>query len=222
MIDFMRKRERQKLQRERTLARQRARRAVAGTQLALPLRRRKKLGRPRKHDPGVAHRHRPLHAARFPLHVTVPFVKSVWNLRSRRCFKVIEQAFWGAMARSSARICHFSVLGNHIHLVMEAADRETLSLAMRSLGVRLGKNLNRVMKSRGRVVGDRYLARVLTSPTQVRRAVSYVLRNYAQHAAAWGERVSASFVDPYSSATFGDYPAPRTSLLEGCSGRPGP
>jgi len=172
------------------------------------------VGRPRKHDPGVAHRARPLHAARFPLHVTVPFAKSVWNFRSRRCFKVIERAFWGAMATSSARICHFSVLGNHVHLVMEAADRATLSLAMRSLGVRLGKNLNRVMGRHGRVVGDRYLARVLRSPTQVRRAVAYVLRNYAQHTAEWGEPVSASFIDPYSSASYGDYPAPRTWLLE--------
>ena len=180
------------------------------------------MGRPRKHDPGVAHRRRPLHAARFPLHVTVPFVKGVYNLRSRRCFSVIERAFWGAMARSSARIVHFSVLGNHIHLVMEAADRETLSLAMRSLGVRLGKNLNRVMGRKGRVVGDRSLARVLTSPSQVRRAVAYVLRNYAQHAAAWGELLSASFVDPYSSASYGDYPAPHTALLALAGTRAGP
>lgn len=208
--------------RERTLARQRARRAPTGAQLALPLRRRKKLGRPRKHDPGVAHVRRPPHAARFPLHVTLPFEKSVYNLRSRRCFKVIEKAFWGAMARSSARIVHFSVLGNHIHLIMEAADRETLGLAMRSLGVRLGKNLNRVMRRAGRVVGDRYLARVLETPSQVRRAVRYVLRNFEQHAAGWGEPVSAAFVDPYSSASYGDYPAPRTWLLEAGSQRAGP
>ena len=128
------------------------------------------MGRPRKHDPGVAHARRPEHLARLPLHITLRVERHVWNLRSRRSFKVIERAFWGAMNRSSAKICHFSVLGNHIHMIIEAADRAVLSSAMRSLGVRLGKGMNRVMRSRGRVVAERYLARELRTPSQVARA----------------------------------------------------
>ena len=132
-----------------------------------------KMGRPRKHDPGVAHVRRAEHVARYPLHVTLRVERHVWNLRARRSFKVIEKAFWCAMARSSARICHFSVLGNHIHMIVEAADRATLSAAMRSLGVRLGKGMNGVMRSHGRVVADRYLLRELRSPSQVARARRY-------------------------------------------------
>ena len=78
------------------------------------------------------------------------------------------------------------------------------------------------MRSRGRVVGDRYLARELRTPTQVRRARQYVLFNFAQHAAKWGDAVSATFVDPYSSASFGDYPLPQTWLLQQGWRRAGP
>jgi putative transposase len=210
----MRLRDRQREQRERTLARRRARRAQVGTQLELPVRRQKKMGRPRKHDPGVAHVRRPAHLARLPLHVTLRVEPRVWNLRSRRSFKVIEKAFWGAMARSSARICHFSIMGNHIHLIIEAGNRSVLSAAMRSLGVRLGKGMNRVMSSRGRVVAQRYLARALCTPSQVARARRYVLYNFAQHAREWGERLPARFVDPYSSAALPDLPPPQTWLLD--------
>ena len=37
-------------------------------------------------------------------------------------------------------------------------------------------------------------------PTEVARAVAYVLGNYFHHAANWGEAIAREIMDPYSSA----------------------
>jgi REP element-mobilizing transposase RayT len=168
------------------------------------------MGRPRLHDPGIAHVRRPSVDHRFPLHVTLRMDRHVWNLRSRRSFRIIRKALFAVSERFSS-ICEFSVQGNHIHLLVEAADKRHLSSAMRSLGVRIARNMNRLMARRGRVVAHRYHARPLRTPTEVRRARSYVLANHAKHARAWGQR--ATTIDEYSSASIADLPAPRTWLL---------
>ena len=68
----------------------------------------KKRGRPKKHGAGVPHLPRAF-GRRFPLHVTLRVRPHVWQLRSRRCFTIIEQAFFKAAARLDARIAQFSV-----------------------------------------------------------------------------------------------------------------
>jgi REP-associated tyrosine transposase len=44
----------------------------------------------------------------------------VWNLRSRRCFETIEDCLAKARERFGLRVIEFTVLGNHLHLVVEA------------------------------------------------------------------------------------------------------
>jgi REP element-mobilizing transposase RayT len=105
----------------------------------------------------------------------------VWNLRSKRCFRPIEAALWAACDRFGMRITHFSVQGNHIHLIVEADDQECLSRGMQGLGVRIAKKLNRVMSRSGSVLADRYFGHVLRTPTEIRSAVHYVLQNHAKH-----------------------------------------
>jgi carbon-nitrogen hydrolase len=53
------------------------------------------------------------HAA--AVHVTLRVALHVWNLRSRRCFRVIETSLDEARGRFGLRIIEFSVLGNHLH-----------------------------------------------------------------------------------------------------------
>src|SRR5438128_7021855 len=72
--------------------------------------------------------------------------------------------------------------------------------ACRHRGFRMAKALNRVMARHGSVFRERYHAHVLRSPTEVARAVAYVLGNYFHHAASWGESIAREIVDPYSSA----------------------
>ena len=117
----------------------------------------------------------------------------VWNLRSRRSFRVIGHALELAAVRFETRLCEFSIQGNHIHLVVEARGPKALSQAMQGLGVRVARGLNRMMDRRGRVFADRYHAHVLRTPTEVKRAVHYVRNNFAKH-------TGARYVDEYSSA----------------------
>jgi putative transposase len=66
-------------------------------------------------------------------------------------------------------------------MIVEARDRQALSRGMKGLGVRIAKAVNRVMGRKGNVVPDRYHARILRTPTEVRRARSYVLTNGQRH-----------------------------------------
>ncbi|HEY2746727.1 MAG TPA: transposase [Polyangia bacterium] len=141
---------------------------------------------------GVRHRARPVLTARFPVHVTWRMCEGVWKLRTRRCFGALARAFWGGSDRFGFRLVHYSVQGNHVHLLVEARDERSLSRGMNGLGVRVAKGLNRVMRRHGKVLEDRYHGHVLRTPTEVRRARNYLLQNAAQHIGLVG-------ADPYTS-----------------------
>ena len=96
---------------------------------------------------GVRHQTREVLKARFPVHVTWRMRKNVWNLRSRRCFGVLARAFWRGADRFGFKLVHYSVQGNHLHLLVEARDERALSRGMNGLGVRVARGLNRVMKA---------------------------------------------------------------------------
>ena len=164
--------------------------------------------RPNGPRAGVSRLERPRFARTLPVHVTVRMAKHVYNLRSRRCFAAVGRALGAAAERFGMRIVQFSVQGNHMHLVVEAASNEALSQAMQGLSIRVAKRLNGVMHRRGRVFADRYHARPLRTPTEVRRALAYVRDNFAHHT---GKRVAH---DAYSSAA-GEIalPEPKTWLL---------
>ncbi len=57
---------------------------------------------------------------------------------------------------------------------------------------------------RGKLFAERYHARSLRTPTEVRHAVRYVLLNQRHHIARSGARPSGSVLDPYSSAVWFD------------------
>jgi len=169
-----------------------------------PRRRRpKRRGRPRKPGAGVPHQHRDV-KARYPLHVTLRMRDHVWQLRSRRCFQILERAFYRGCHRFGGRVCHFSVQHNHIHLVAEASDARALARALQGLCIRMAKGLNRLMERKGAVFADRYHARALRTPTEVRRALVYVLGNGRKHLPRVGHTLRPEWRDPYSSAAWFD------------------
>ena len=149
---------------------------------------------------GVSHLRRPPLAKRFPVHVTLRVRPHVYNLRSRRCFRLIREAFVGTNGRFGFRLNHYSVQGNHLHLIVESEDSQSLARGMQSLTVRIAKPLNRLMQRRGRVFADRYHSHILRTPNEVRRALSYVLQNLHKHSREYGRPLSPSQPDPYSSA----------------------
>jgi len=166
---------------------------------------RKRAGRkPKGERAGVVHLVRPALAPRFPVHVTWRMRPQVWNLRSRRCFAALRRAFAGGGARPGFRLVHYSVQGNHVHLLVEAMDRQALSSGLRGLGVRIARALNRVMQRRGSVLADRYHAHILKTPSEVARARNYLHTNARRHYGLVG-------ADPFTSHA--PHVAPRTWLL---------
>ncbi len=156
--------------------------------------RREGAGRPKRPGAGVAHHTRGEFPERFPLHVTWRVRKEVGNLRTDKRFRTIQRAFRYGGDRFGLRLIEFSIQSNHVHLIVEARDRRALSRGLQGLAIRVAKGVNRASRRRGRVLADRYHARTLRTPTEVRRAVQYVRRNLHHHT---GEQ--PRYVDPYSS-----------------------
>src|ERR1051325_10882311 len=150
--------------------------------------RRRGAGRKPKGDRAlVTHAARPALAARYPVHVTMRVLPHVWNLRSRRSFRVLGRALSRGGDRFGMRICEFSIQGNHLHLVTEASDAQALSRGMQGVSIRIAKGLNHVMGHAGKVLADRYHARILRTPTEVKHVVRYLRNNRSIHRARWGE-----------------------------------
>ena len=160
---------------------------------------RKGAGRkPRGRRAGVEHRRRPSLSGRDPLHVTMKVRDGCPSLRSGRTWRVVRAGLEAAKERFGARLVHFSVQRDHLHLIVEAADVRALMRAMRALAIRLAMRLNRWWRRRGRVFADRYHARVLRTPREVRHALAYVLLNGRRHG------VTSVGIDPCSSGAWFD------------------
>src|ERR1700730_3251002 len=128
----------------------------------------------------VSHKTRPTFEKTAAVLVTLRVATHVWNLRSR-CFRVIEASLANARERFGFRVIEFSVLGNHLHLLVEADSDVSLARGMQGMEVRIAKALNRLMERRGRVFADHYHSRLLRSPTELMNAIAYVLGNHAHH-----------------------------------------
>ena len=163
-----------------------------------------KAGRPRKKSGPVAavrakirHRTRPVHRAYHPLHVTMRAMPGLPNFRLQTLYSAFEATF-RRTRREGFRIVEYSVQENHVHLIVEADDKDTLARGMKSFAVRANRLVNaKLGRPRGKIWSDRYHRRDLTSPRQVRNALVYCLCNYKKHQRA---RTGAPFIDSASSA----------------------
>jgi REP element-mobilizing transposase RayT len=184
--------------------------------------RRKGAGRkPAGVEAGIPHARRERIEELLPVHVTVRMAEHVYNLRSQRSFSIIGPAIAEAAERFGVRILEFSVQGNHMHLVVEAAAHEALARAMQGFSIRVAKRLNALMNRRGRVFADRYHSRVLRDGDDARRVVRYVRNNHAKHMAEVGKPVARGYVDPFASpAAAIALPPPRTRLLRRAAAPP--
>ena len=152
-------------------------------------------GAGRKRDPGsgVPHGTRPALGKTHPVHLTWRFVPGLPNLRSPGLAALLRHAFDAGKDRFGFRLVHYSIQSNHLHLIAEAEDERALSRGMQGLGVRIAKRLNKELDRAGRVLSDRYHARQLRSPREVRHALRYVINNALKHG------VRCALPDPCSS-----------------------
>jgi putative transposase len=70
---------------------------------------------------------------------------------------------------------------DHLHLIIEAKDKVVLSRGMAGLAIRIARSINRRLKRSETVFSDRYHARALLTPREVRHAIVYVLMNFKKH-----------------------------------------
>jgi REP element-mobilizing transposase RayT len=154
-------------------------------------------GRPR-----LRHAQRPVTNARFPVLVTMRVRREVTRLRRFELCKVLRRAFVHGCRKAAFRICQFSIQGNHIHLICEASDNTQLARGVQGWAVRVARGLNGYLGRTGSVFDDRYHLEVLTTPTQTRHALCYVLQNARRHHEAIDPRFGG--MDPFSSAWWFD------------------
>lgn len=150
--------------------------------------------------PGVPHRTRAPLASRHPVHVSLKVAGDLPSLRGPRLRTVLESCFRAACERERFRIVLYAIQHHHLHLVVEAANAVALSRGLQGLCIRVAKALNRELGRSGRVFVDRYFARILKSPRQVRSCLAYVLLNVARHTAQRGTTGLCGGLDPCSSA----------------------
>ena len=137
----------------------------------------------------------------------------------------LKRALSAQVARdygSCFHVAHFTIQGDHLHLVVEAKgatpeqiaasprllskraargretkDRDMLRRGIAGLAVSLARALNRLFDRKGSVWAERHHRRELTTPSEVRNALVYVLQNYRRHGA---QVFGTGACDPYSSA----------------------
>jgi len=125
-------------------------------------------------------------------------------MRKRRAFNAVLRSFAGGKegvkGTGGFRLTQFAVLGNHVHLMVEADSREHLARAMGGLTTRIARALNKVWERSGTVFKERYHAVVLNCPSRVKNALNYILHNGRKHGIPGLER----WFDPCSSARWFD------------------
>ena len=181
-----------------------------GTQTAFAFRtwggKRKGAGRKRRGKrPCVPHTTRPSVSRHHPHHVTLRIVDGLPTLRQEALVKTLRRALAAGKERFGLRVVHYSIQHNHLHCVVEAVDRRALTRGMHGLGIRMAHAINRVLTRHGRVVGDRYHARALRTPREVRNVLAYVLLNWRKHSRSalegWDLASSAVAFDGWSEGS---------------------
>ena len=183
-------------------------RAKNAPQIELDLRPRtwggKREGAGRKRMKGThdsPHRTRPVHCERDPVHVTCRVKNGVGRLRKRHVHHAIKQALVKYVLLPTFRVVHTSIQGNHIHMLVEARDKDAIAAGMRVLEIAMALAINKSLKRSGKVFEGRYHRVDITSPRQARNALAYVLNNWRRHCedvnTPGAENV---LIDPYSTA----------------------
>jgi hypothetical protein len=93
---------------------------------------------------------------------------------------------------SRFRVVHYSIQDRHFHAIVEASSTSALVSGVRSLVIRIARQVNRATRRRGQVWADRWQGRSLATPRAVRDALVTL---YSGRGKRKGD-------DPYSSAAY--------------------
>ncbi|MCP3975568.1 MAG: hypothetical protein GY720_13875 [bacterium] len=146
---------------------------------------------------GMPHRSREEVSRHHPVHVTIRLLAGLPSLRRKRVAVMIRACMNKMLERPGFHIVEYSIQTNHLHLIVECDDRKHLTDGMRSVQIRIARGVNKLWERKGRVFGDRYHDHVLKTPSEVRRALAYVLNNHYKHG-----HVARLDLDFYSSGAW--------------------
>jgi len=161
---------------------------------------------------GMPHAKRPRFKRSEPVHVTIKLERGLPSLRAAAAFRAARSALSAGSERFGFRLVHWSVQSNHAHLIVEVDNERALSRGMKGLCVRIARAVNELWKRSGQVFADRFHARALRTPTEVRNALRYVLRNIEKHGLSL-----VNGIDPCSSSAWFDGWAPSRRLTSAVS-----
>ena len=142
-------------------------------------------GRKRIHSKGVAHRKRESVKPRHALHINFRVKVQIKNKLS---LQILKRAIQNARTHG-LKIIHFSLQSNHVHLLVEAANKEILTRGMRSLTITFSKGVDK-----GRIQLERYHLHVLKTLQETKNATHYVLFNEQKHSG-----LKRAYISDYSS-----------------------
>ena len=118
---------------------------------------------------------------RHPVHLVWRANDDVPSMRGNRLYDVVVEALRRRSERAGFRVVYACVLGNHLHLLGECDSVAALGRGMAALGTSVAMRVNRATDHRGAVFEDRYFVRSLGTPTEVARAMNYVIDNARHH-----------------------------------------
>ncbi len=152
----------------------------------------------------MKHGRRPAHDRRHPVHVTMRRVRMAPSFRQQVVYAVVLEEIKAAKGHG-VRVIYQSIQHDHLHLMVEGNDRADLSKQMCRLFSRIAMAVNRVARRSGPLFRDRHHRRALSTPTEVRNALVYILFNVRKHMAQTARSTAAKqsarrLLDPCSSA----------------------
>jgi REP element-mobilizing transposase RayT len=170
-------------------------------------------GRPSKRPSersGVPHVTRASHRKGDPAHITLRVGRRIPSLRRQVLARLVKRALFRQRAKLEAgaeqtfQVVHFSIQDDHLHVIVEAADKRKLARGVMGLEIRIARSLNKALGRKGRFWAERYHRHDLRTPTETRNALRYVLLNVKKH-----YRLHGDFADQHSSAsTFDGFSRP--------------
>ena len=106
-------------------------------------------GRKAGPNPALRHAARECFRRTLPAHVTLRLRSDAPSLRTVPIVRAIERTFARGCERPGFRLVHYSLQGNHAHLIVEAQDQIAMGRGMMAIGARLARAVNRVARRTG-------------------------------------------------------------------------
>ena len=146
------------------------------------------------------------------MHVTMRRIANLPSFRQQRVGSMLLRQVH-RLNDARFQIVHFSIQANHIHLIVEADDRPTITRKLSGLMISFAKRLNRQLlgNRRGKVWADRYFRRDVTTSGEMHAVLRYVFGNAKKHGVI---AQTANVIDGYSSAwTFDGWVEPMPRIV---------